>query len=169
MERPAKLTEDQFDIAIAFDGTWLHQGTPMTRMPLVRLFATVLQRDAGGEYWLITQAERGRIAVADAPFIAVGYRLENAAKKSQELYLTDNLGRETPVDSVHPLTLRVPRSAGGGVFVPYHQLGNGIEARLSTALYYELVDKALAQNAPDDGGRLQIRSFNGMQPLGMLT
>jgi hypothetical protein len=160
MESPAKLTEDQFDIAIAFDGTWLHQGAAMTRMPLVRLFATVLQRDAAGDYWLITPVERGRIVVADAPFIAVGWHIDGGT-----LFLTDNLGREAAVDAAHPLTLRMPRT--GGPFIPYHQLGGGVEARLATAVYYDLVDRALAAGGVDAAGRLEMESGGIMHPLGM--
>ncbi len=176
MDAPAKLSEDQFDIAIAYDGTWLHQGAAMTRAPLVRLFATVLQRDAAGEYWLITPAERGRITVADAPFVITGWRLEGAGN-TQTLTLTDNIGREQVADAAHPLTLRLPHTgdggAGGGVFVPYLQLGGGIEARIATAVYYDLVDAALnmtgAQGGPDGAGRLLIASGGAMHPLGLMA
>lgn len=167
MEVPSKIAEEQFDISIAYDGTWLHQGQPMTRMPLVRLFATVLQRDAGGDYWLITPAERGRIAVADAPFVAVSWRVEATPEGGQTLHLSDNLGRETPVDAAHPLTLRLPRTAGTGVFVPYHQLGGGVEARIGTAVYYDLVQLALEQGGPDASGRLNIVSAGTQHPLGV--
>jgi hypothetical protein len=161
MESPARLDEEQFDISIAFDGTWLHQGAPMTRMPLVRLFAGVLRRDAAGEYWLITPVERGRIQVADAPFIATSWRMDGDI-----LYLTDNLGRETPVNGDHPLALRLPKT-GGGPFIPYHQLGGGIEARLATAVYYDLVDRALAGGGVPEGGRLTISSAGMDHPLGV--
>lgn len=161
MENLAKITEEQFDISIAYDGTWLHQGTPMTRMPLVRLFATVLQRDGAGEYWLITPAERGRITVEDAPFVAVSYRLDGI-----DIYLSDNIGREFLVDAAHPLTLRMPRT--GGPFIPYLQLGGGVEARVSTAVYYDLVELALGQAGPDASGRLLIQSGGVMHPLGVM-
>lgn len=165
MDNLAKIAEEQFDIAIAYDGTWTHQGAPMTRMPLVRLFATVLQRDAAGEYWLITPAERGRIAVTDAPFVAVAYRLEDEGQEGQMLYLTDNIGREFAVDTERPLTLRMPRT--GGPFVPYHQIGGGLEARLGTAVYYDLVERALAQGGPDATGRLLLLSGGVKHPLGV--
>ncbi|NBX66037.1 MAG: DUF1285 domain-containing protein [Proteobacteria bacterium] len=165
MENLAKIAEEQFDIAIAYDGTWLHQGAPMTRMPMVRLFASVLQRDAAGEYWLITPAERGRIAVTDAPFVAVGLRIENKGTDTQALYLTDNIGREMGVDAARPLTLRMPRT--GGPFVPYHQIGGGLEARVGTAVYYELVELALAQGGPDATGRLSLLSCGVYHPVGM--
>src|SRR4029450_1573163 len=60
-----------FDMRIAPDGTWFHLGTPINRKPLVKLFSPVLRRESDGEYWLVTPAERGRIAVEDAPFTAV--------------------------------------------------------------------------------------------------
>ena len=40
-------------------------------LPLVKLFASVLRREADGRYWLVTPAERGRIKVEDVPFLAV--------------------------------------------------------------------------------------------------
>ena len=53
------------------DGTWLYRGSPINRKELVCLFASVLKREADGSFWLETPAERGRIEVEDAPFIAV--------------------------------------------------------------------------------------------------
>src|SRR5215813_6661405 len=58
-----------FDIRIASDGTWFYHGSPISRKPLVKLFASVLRRDDSGEYWLQTPAEKGRIRVDDAPFV----------------------------------------------------------------------------------------------------
>lgn len=160
METPARSGEEQFDIAIRFDGTWTHQGAPMTRMPLVRLFASVLKRDDAGDYWLITPVERGRIQVEDAPFIAVAWRREGDV-----FYLTDNLGRESPVNADHPLTLRRPKT-GGGPAVPYHRLENGIEARLNTSVYYDLIDLALREGTPDHTGLLHLTSGGSRHPLG---
>ena len=58
------------DIRIARDGTWFHEGTPIGRAPLVRLFSTILRKDPDG-YWLVTPVEKMRITVEDAPFIAI--------------------------------------------------------------------------------------------------
>jgi hypothetical protein len=162
MDPLPKSGEEQFDIAIQFDGTWTHQGTPMTRMPLVRLFAGIMTRDAAGDYWLVTPVERGRIDVADAPFIVVGWRQDGGT-----LYLNDNLGREAAVDAAHPLWLRTPRGVDGPK-VPYHQLGGGIEARLNTSVYYDLVELALASGGPNNDGCLSIASAGTAHPLGVL-
>src|SRR5271155_5897084 len=59
------------DMRIARDGAWVYRGTPIGRLPLVKLFASVLCREADGSYWLVTPVERGRIEVEDVPFLAV--------------------------------------------------------------------------------------------------
>ncbi len=59
----------EIDIRIRSDGVWLHEGTPIGREALVRLFASVLRRDPDGVY-LVTPAEKLKIAVDDAPFLA---------------------------------------------------------------------------------------------------
>ena len=47
-------TLEQYDIRIARDGTWFHNGDPIRRIELAKLFSTVLKRDDDGDYWLIT-------------------------------------------------------------------------------------------------------------------
>src|ERR671923_724979 len=66
------------DIRIGRDGTWFYHGSPIGRKPLVKLFASVLRREANGEYWLVTPAERGRVEVEDAPFVAVELAVEGS-------------------------------------------------------------------------------------------
>ena len=64
-------TPQELHMRIARDGTWFYRGTPINRMPLVKLFSTVLRRESDGDFWLVTPVERGRIEVEDAPFTAV--------------------------------------------------------------------------------------------------
>ena len=59
------------EMRIARDGTWFYRGSPIGRLALVKLFASVLRREVDGRYWLVTPAERGLIEVEDAPFLAV--------------------------------------------------------------------------------------------------
>ncbi|MHA1570549.1 MAG: DUF1285 domain-containing protein, partial [Alphaproteobacteria bacterium] len=59
------------DMRIAFDGTWFYMGTPIGRMPLVKLFASVLRHDEDGKYYLVTPVEKCGIAIEDVPFVAV--------------------------------------------------------------------------------------------------
>src|SRR5690606_32120128 len=59
------------DIHIDRAGAWHHEGRPILREALVKLFATVLRREGDGSYVLVTPAEKLTIRVDDAPFLAV--------------------------------------------------------------------------------------------------
>src|ERR1700742_3551632 len=74
------------DIRIARDGTWFHEGSPVGRRELVRLFSTILRKD-GDDYVLVTPAEKMRIKVEDVPFLAVLVREEGG-----NLVFTTNVG-----------------------------------------------------------------------------
>src|SRR3984893_1810933 len=58
-------------LKIRADGVWLYRESPIARLPLVKLFAGVLRRDADGKHYLVTPAEKVDVAVEDAPFMAV--------------------------------------------------------------------------------------------------
>ena len=65
----------EIDIVIRRDGVWMHEGSPISREALVRLFSTVLRKDPDG-YHLVTPVEKMKIAVEDLPFRAVAVRRE---------------------------------------------------------------------------------------------
>ena len=56
--RPTQLFCGDIDIRIAGDGTWFHEGCPIGRLPLVKLFASVLRRE-DDDYWLVTPGGEG--------------------------------------------------------------------------------------------------------------
>src|SRR5271154_3646722 len=60
----------EIDIVIKKDGLWFHDGTPIGREPLVRLFSTILRKDPDG-FHLVTPGEKLKIEVEDAPFVAI--------------------------------------------------------------------------------------------------
>lgn len=139
--RPTDLSEEDFGIKILKNGTWLHQGAPMTRHNLVKLFSTVLRRDENGDFWLQTPVERGRITVEDAPFIATALRREGEGT-AQNLYFETNIGDWLRLDAEHPLIIRP--AADTGQMTPYIYVRNGLEARLAHSVYYELAELAVA-------------------------
>ena len=51
------------DIEIRADGSWWHDGAPIQRESIVRLFASILRREDDGEYYLVTPVEKWRIRV----------------------------------------------------------------------------------------------------------
>jgi len=121
---------------IARDGTWLYRGSPINRLPLVKLFASVLRRDADGSYWLVTPAERGRVAVEDAPFVAVAVDREGGGH-GQNLIFRTNLDEIVTAGPEHKL--RVDEAADGTP-APYIMVRPGLDARLLRPVFYELVE-----------------------------
>jgi uncharacterized protein len=155
---PGADAEADLGLRIGRDGTWYYRGTPIQRPALVKLFASVLRRDEAGAHWLVTPVERGRIAVEDAPFVAVELRAEGAGP-AQRLDLRTNLDRWVEVGPDHPLDVR---DAAGGA-APYVALERGLEARLNRSVYYELVELGV----PEQGGRrFGVWSRDRFFPLG---
>ena len=114
------------------NGTWYYRGSPIGRLALVRLFSTVLRRDADGVYWLTTPVENGRIEVEDAPFIGVELIAEGAGR-NQIIHVRTNFDDLVRLDSEHPL--RVVHDPVSGEPRPYLYVRKGLEARLARAVY----------------------------------
>ena len=111
--------------------------TPIGRLPLVKLFSSVLQRDDEGTYWLATPVERGRITVEDAPFTAVELTVTGEGQE-QILVFRTNMDDNVSADENHPLRIdndNVTRAPN-----PYILVRDGLEARLTRAVFYQLVD-----------------------------
>ena len=95
----------EIDIRIRRDGTWWHEGAPIARPALVRLFSSVLRRDPDG-YWLVTPAEKLKITVEDAPFVAVALEREGGA-----LRFTTNVGETVEAGPAHAIRVE-PQGIG---------------------------------------------------------
>jgi uncharacterized protein len=124
------------DMRIARDGTWLYRGSPINRPALVKLFASVLRREADGSYWLVTPAERGRVVVEDAPFVAVAVDREGGGR-GQSLIFRTNLDEIVTAGPDHKLRVE---TAADGAPSPYIMVRQGLEARLLRPVFYELVE-----------------------------
>lgn len=121
-------------------GTWHHEGRPIARLPLVKLFASVLQQQADGSYWLVTPFERGRIDVDDVPFVVVELVAEGVGSK-QTINVRSNLDEWVTIGPAHPLRLRQPPDTPSATApVPYIDIRSKLEGRLLRPVYYDLVD-----------------------------
>jgi hypothetical protein len=129
----------EIDIRIARDGSWFHQGSPIGRKELVRLFSTILRKDPDG-FVLVTPGEKMRIVVEDAPFTAVLLDVEGAGHE-QKLIFTTNVGDQTVAGSANPI--RVETDPTTGEPAPYVHVRNGLEARIARAAFYQLADLAV--------------------------
>ena len=151
------------DMRIARNGTWYYRGSPINRIPLVKLFASVLRREDDGSYWLVTPAERGRVEVEDAPFIAVAVDREREGS-GQNLIFRTNLDEIVTAGPDHPLRVE---TAADGTPTPYILVRPGLEARLSRPVFYEVVD--LGEEIAGDGDtRLGVWSGGMLFDLGSL-
>jgi uncharacterized protein len=153
-----------FDIRIARDGTWFYRGSPIARPALVRLFSTVLRRESDGTYWLVTPAERGRITVDDAPFVAVEVNIAGDGPQQQLIFRT-NIDETVAADIDHPV--RVVNDPATGEPNPYLLVRNGLEARLSRPVFYELVERGREERVGDTA-LFGVWSKGRFFPLGRL-
>jgi uncharacterized protein len=145
-------------MAIGADGTWFYQGSPIGRKPLVKLFSRVLRRDLDGRHFLVTPVEKVDIAVADAPFLAVEMEVA-ASGKAQDLIFRTNVDDVVRCGADHPLRFVVEEGSGG--LKPYLHVRGRLEALVTRALYYDLVELAVE----DDAGRLGVWSGGAFFPL----
>ncbi|MCJ2137899.1 DUF1285 domain-containing protein [Methylobacterium sp. J-026] len=135
----------EIDIRIAADGTWYHNGTPIRRAKLVRLFSTILRREADGRTVLVTPVESVGITVEDAAFAAVEMAVDGFGP-NRRLSFRTNVDDLVPVDAEHALRFE---EEPDGALKPYLHVRGGLWALVTRALTYDLVD--LAEEHPVDG------------------
>jgi len=137
--RPVHLWNPPFcgdiDMRIAADGSWHYMKSPIGRIELVKLFASILRRDEE-RYVLVTPAERVGIQVDDAPFVAVEMRVaEDEGRRT--LSFRTNVDDWTAAGPEHPMRFEVGASEG---LKPYVHVRADLWARVSRALFYDIAD-----------------------------
>ena len=146
-------------IRIARDGTWFHDGRPITRPAMVRLFATVLRREPDGSHVLVTPVEKLSIEVESTAFQALELTMDGTGQERRIAFRLDS-GDAVIAGPDHPLT--VVATADG--LSPRLAVRHGLEAELARPLYYELADIALAE-AHDPPGIWSDGAFFALEPL----
>ena len=130
----------EIDMEIRRDGTWFHEGTPIGRPAMVRLFSTILKRE-GDRIYLVTPVEKVGIRVEDAPFVAVDVETVDGS-----LVFETNVG--DPVTAGPDHAIRV-ETADDGEPAPYLHVRAGLDALIDRKTFYRLVE--LGYHAPHDG------------------
>ena len=150
-----------FQMRIARDGTWYYQGTPIRRLELVKLFATVLRRGPDGRHWLVTPVEqgrdRGRGRAVRRGRAARGRRRARRSGSACGPISTSGW----PSDAAHPLEMR-PQPDGSRA--PYVRVRDSLDARVTRSAFYHLVE--LAEAAPDGVEEVGVWSGGRFFPLG---
>ncbi|ETW13397.1 hypothetical protein ATO8_05191 [Roseivivax marinus] len=124
------------DIRIARDGTWYHEGGPIRRAGLVKLFSSILKRERDA-YFLVTPVEKWRIEVEDAPFVATDVEIEGAGD-GQALTFTTHVGDRVVAGPDH--AIRVTRDPETGEPSPYVHVRGGLEALIDRKTFYRLAE-----------------------------
>jgi hypothetical protein len=147
----------EIDIVIKRDGLWFHEGTPIGREALVRLFSTVLRKDPEG-FVLVTPVEKLAITVEDAPFVAV--RVDRVGDALSFLTNVGDVVQASPENAIRveidPET-QTPR--------PYLHVRRGLDALIARPVYYELVEMARPRDTPQ-GPTLGVTSNGAWFPVG---
>jgi uncharacterized protein len=139
---------------IAADGSWFYLGTPIGRPAMVKLFASILRREADGSYVLVTPVEKVGITVDDAPFLAVELISEGEGRV-RAMGFRLNTDDMVMVDAAHPIRVAIdpvtqtPR--------PYVMVRGGMEALINRAVFYELVALADSETSDNPGFGLWSR------------
>ncbi|NBB65258.1 DUF1285 domain-containing protein [Pseudomonas sp. ODNR1LW] len=144
------------DILIRRDGVWMHEGSPIGRKELVRLFSTVLRKDPDG-YHLVTPVEKMKIRVEDLPFRAV-----SIGREGDDLIFVTDVGDEVRASEADPIVVETDPATGEPS--PRVHVRRGLWARIARSVFYELVEMA-----EEIDGRLVVRSGGQTFSLGAVA
>ena len=129
------------EMRIARDGTWYHQGAPICRPAMVRLFSTVLRREADGRHMLVTPVEKLEIDVDATAFRAIEMTSEGTGRHRRIAFKLDS-GDAVFLGPEHPLKMEMSEAGPS----PRVSVRYGLEAELTRPVYYELAEIALGES-----------------------
>lgn len=142
---------------IGRDGTWYHEGAPIRRPAMVRLFSTVLRREPDGRHVLVTPVEKLEIDVESTAFRAIEMSSEGTGEERRIAFKLDS-GDAVILGPDHPLTIAETENGPS----PRVLVRHGLEAELTRPVYYELAELALAEGSDPAG----VWSDGAFFPLG---
>lgn len=151
----------EINMEIRRDGSWVHEGRPIRRPAMVRLFASILKKEEGRHY-LVTPVEKVGIRVEDCPFLIVDMDVSGQGRE-QRIEFTTNTDEKFTLDAGHPLRLEVGDDEAEPH--PVVQVRAGLEGLINRAVFYRLVELLDA----DEQGRQGLYSagdFFSVAPAG---
>ena len=134
-------------------GVWSFMDSPIRRPRMVRLFSRVLRLDPDGCHYLVTPVEKIVVHVVVTPFRITQWKEDEGGC----VVLTTDVNDVVTLGEAHPLRMKDK--------VPVVEVRSGLQARLERSCYYQLIDRALTEDANNP----QLRSGDWGMPLGILT
>ncbi|MEX0740551.1 MAG: DUF1285 domain-containing protein [Pseudohongiella sp.] len=154
----------EMDMRIAADGRWYHEGSPIGRIAMVRLFSSILRLDDDGHHYLVTPVEKVRIKVDDCPFVAQVMDVSGQGSE-QQLVFTLNTGETVTAGPDNPIAVTTNAEQQPH---PVLEVRHGLKALISRSVFYQMV--ALADS--DDQLKASVKSLKNkpsMQDLGVVS
>lgn len=122
-------TEQPADFKINVNGQWFHDGAPIKRAALAKLFSDrALKIDADGNYWLQTPYEKYPVEVEDVPYIAIDYELRDGV-----MSFRTNMDEHIELRRDTQWEIRNE--------IPYFEVRDGLFAKLGRSVYYNLIEE----------------------------
>jgi len=127
----------EMDLMIRANGEWRHEGTPIGRKKLVRLFSTVLRKD-DDQYFLVTPVEKIAIQVEWQPFVIIDF--EVVKQKGCDVYVfVDNCDNRMVLTELQQLAYSTFEQQE----LPIINVRRNLYASFSRSCYYRLIEVAL--------------------------
>ena len=147
-------------LRISRDGAWHYLGSPIARPSLVHLLSRVMKRE-GEDFFLVSPVEKLRIAVEDAPFLAVELECSGESQ-SQRLIFRTNVDDVVIAGKAHPIWVNEDPLSGEPA--PYIEVRDGLWALINRSVYYELAERVIP--SPNSPGQLGVFSEGCFFELG---
>lgn len=145
----------EIDIQIKANGDWFYNGTIFKRLPLVKLFASVLIKEVDEEiedYFLVTPVEKVKIKVEDAPFLITQWHWLDEDESIMQV--STNLDDTFILNIEHPLTI----NEKGDLYVTVRR---NLQAKVHRNVYYQWAE--IAQEHQTKIGTQLMFNSNGCQ------
>ncbi len=126
----------QLDLTITSNGDWVHEGSPIVRKRLVKLFSRVLRKDEL-EYVLVTPVEKVSISVEWQPFVIIDFEIKTENGKNYFL-MVDNCDNQVKLTDPEQLQF----STFQGQQLPVVHIRRNLFASFSRNCYYRLIEQA---------------------------
>lgn len=154
----------EMDMRIAADGRWYHEGSPIGRIAMVRLFSSILRLDDDGHHYLVTPVEKVRIRVDDCPFVAQVLDVSGEGKE-QRLTFTLNTGETVTAGPDNPIEVSTDEDQQPH---PVLEVRYGLKALISRSVFYQMVSLADTAQSPEEAGNL-LKNNNSRSDLGVVS
>lgn len=154
----------EMDMRIAADGRWYHEGSPIGRIAMVRLFSSILRLDDDGHHYLVTPVEKVRIQVDDCPFVAQLLDVSDEGAK-QRLTFTLNTGETVTAGADNAIEVSTDEDQQPH---PVLEVRYGLKALISRSVFYQMVALADPVRSTSDSDK-SLKNRSSEEVLGVFS